>query len=156
MATATYTALATITLSGNSSSVTFSNIPTSYRDLRVIINGKGSIDENVTYTINGSTANFSWLRISGNGSTTVTDKNTNNTIGRFGTGDTLVIVDFMDYSATNKEKLFLIRNNYVGGDVRGLAAKWGSNSAISSISFGIRLSGNYLTGTTFSLYGIAG
>lgn len=154
MATPTYTALGTVTLSSSAASVTFSSIPQNYRDLVLVINGKGSIDENPTYTINGSTTGFSWVRMSGNGSTTVSDSNTNNTIGRMGTAETLIIAQFLDYSATDKHKTFLIRNNYPAGDIRGIAARWASTSGITSIAMGIRLSGSYLTGTTFSLYGI--
>lgn len=151
--TAAWVPLATTTLSSSATSVTFSSIPQGYRDLIVVINGKGSIDENPTYTINGSTANFNWVRMSGNGSTTVSDSNTNNTIGRMGTGETSIIAQFFDYSATDKHKTFLIRNDYTAGDLRGIAARWASTAAINSLSFGIRLSGSYLTGTTFSLYG---
>ena len=155
MPTPTYIPLATTTLTGSATSVTFSNIPQSYRDLVLVINGKGSIDENATYTLNGSTTGFNWVRMAGDGSTTVSDSNTNNTIGRVGTGDTTIIAQFIDYSATDKHKHFIINNNYPGAEVRAIAARWASTSAITSIAMGIRLSGSYLTGTTMSLYGIA-
>lgn len=149
--TATYIALANVTLTGSDSSVEFSSIPTTYRDLVIVFVATGSIDENLTFTINGSTSDFTNVQMT---SAPASSSGSTNTIGRVGTVQTMGKIEFFDYAQTNKHKSFLVRTNVTGSDARQLAARWGQTTAINSIALGIRLGGSFLTGSTFALYGI--
>jgi hypothetical protein len=62
MPTPTYTPLATVTLASTASSVTFSSIPATYRDLVVVHNNFGTVnnDANSNFRFNGdSGSNYS-------------------------------------------------------------------------------------------------
>ena len=152
----TYEAIATQTLGSAAASVTFSSISSTYTDLVLIFNGTGSTGGNFTFQFNGDTGtNYSATILYGDGSSVgsvrVTDQSSMN-IGSVGTGFTTDIINIMNYanSTTNKTALGRFsRPDEVGAKV-GL---WRNNSAITSIVVGVS-GGNFLTGSTFSLYGI--
>jgi hypothetical protein len=85
---------------------------------------------------------------SGQGTTTVGTLHYNNTTSRFA-----VVASFMDYSATDKHKTVLSRGNQADGFVMSYASRWANTSAVSTLTIGTNGT-NYLTGTTFSLYGV--
>jgi hypothetical protein len=66
----TYSKLAEVTVgAGGSSTITFSNIPQNYTDLKVVVSGRTSgTDSPVKIEFNGVTTGYSWRRIYGNGS----------------------------------------------------------------------------------------
>jgi len=71
MPTPTYTPLATVTLGSATSSVTFSSIPATYRDLILIFDGTRTGNNNVQYRFNSDTGtNYSTVIAAGNGSGT--------------------------------------------------------------------------------------
>jgi hypothetical protein len=151
MPTPTYVALATVTLTGSDSEVVFASIPQDYRDLRLVFVAAGSGDENLTPKINGSSSNFSWVQMTsapGSGS------GTNNSIGRVSTSQTLGVLEFLDYSATDKNKTFFVRTNVTGSEVRQLAACWAQTTAITTVSVSIRTGHSFNSGGYFALYGI--
>lgn len=157
MPTATYTPLATITLSSSASSVTFSNIPsTPYRDLILIISGTANTGTNIGWKPNGDTANHSAVYAAGTGS----GSGVSGTLsaGQFGflyttQGD--VELQVFDYAQTDKHKTILARANNAANQTQMLAGRWAVTNAINSI--GIVAFGNTFTsGSTFSLYGIVG
>lgn len=157
MATPTYTSLATITLGSSAASVTFSNIPTTYRDLILITNSKVTDSEiEMNLIFNGSSTNLPWVRILGysSGLTTSSASNPYPTTGI--TGDGVQILQIFDYSATNKHKPFLIRKSF--GTISWsdtIAGRYPSTSAITSITLD-PFSYNLASGFTASLYGVAG
>lgn len=151
MPTATYIALANLTLTGTDAEVTFANIPNTYRDLVIIFQGTGAGDENLTPKINTSSSDFSWVQMT---SAPGSSSGANNSIGRVSTDLTMGILQFFDYSATDKHKTFLVRTNVTGSEARQLAARWAQTTAIDSISLAIRTGHNWNSGSTFALYGI--
>jgi hypothetical protein len=162
MPTPTYTPLATVTLGSSASSVTFSSIPATYRDLVLVYNFLGSTSAFTNFIVNSdSTANKSRVRmIGGPGTSPFTDSSS--TDGDFYTGvlnttqRTSGIVELMDYSATDKHKTFLLRwGEFQSGNqvVNAYAYRWPSTSAITSINCRTS-SGNFAIGATFNLYGI--
>jgi hypothetical protein len=152
-----YVALANITLGSSASSVTFSSIPASFRDLVLVFNGTGSgTTGNLRMTFNGSTlSNFSDVRM----------YNFNNSSGSDTTGgDSLVslgslnnrqasVVNIMDYSATDKHKTYLFRGGAPAVGSGASANRWASTAAITSIVL-INTAGTLDAGSTFALYGI--
>ncbi len=156
-----YIALANITLSSSASSVTFSNIPNTYRDL-VLILSLPSITANGYPWLrfnSDSGANYNRVTMQGDGSSTGSFAQTGNTElylpYDFVRNNINGIVQIMDYSATDKHKTVLTRMNDAGLRTSATASRWASTSAITTILVDA-LSADYPSGSTFALYGIAG
>jgi hypothetical protein len=168
MPTPTYIALANITLGSSASSVTFSSIPATYRDLVLVI-AAASNDSNQTAIMrfNGDTAgNYNMVHMIGTGGGSGSSQ-TENSVGFLNIskgigvptslGDVTIISQIMDYSATDKHKTALTRANSVNSPFPGTSAqagRWGNTVAITSVAIALSSGGNYITGSTFSLYGI--
>jgi hypothetical protein len=161
MPTNTYTPLATVTLGGSDASITFTSIPSTYRDLILVINGNttGNADYGMRFNGDGG-ANYSFVYMGGNGSTTATGSNSANQIvldayfWRSSERSTL-IAQIMDYSATDKHKNVLSRNNVAGGGVDAFASRWANTNAINAVEVFTATGGqSFATGTTLSLYGV--
>lgn len=150
MALQSMTAIANITLQQASTSVTFSGIPSNYRDLIIVFVGVGTGDENLTPIINGSSVDFVWVQMT---SAPGTSTGTNNSIGRVATSQTMGMLQFFDYSQTNKHKTFLVETNVTGSERRQLLARWSQSAAINTLGLSIRTGLSFTAGSTFSLYG---
>jgi hypothetical protein len=61
----------------------------------------------------------------------------------------------MDYTASDKHKTVLARNNVPGTGVEAQAARWANNNAITSITVITSSGAGFATGTVISIYGIA-
>jgi hypothetical protein len=154
--TDTYTPLATVTLGGTASSVTFSSIPATYRDLVLVVAGTASTLVNVGIRFNGDTgSNYSVVTMVGNGSAASSSSFTDSfgLAGQLSTVQGNFITQIMDYSATDKHKTHLGRSNLSASSVQGYASRWADTAAITS--FAVSNAGTFSTGTTFNLYGIA-
>lgn len=155
MATLTYEAIATITLSGSASSVTFSSINQSYGDLILVHSGTPTSSglKTVNLRFNNDTGtNYSRVTVDsiGNGSYTSTDSGLR--IGLID-GRAVNIWQIIDYSAEDKYKTLLARAN-ISSAVRASAGRWSNTSAITSIEV-FPENVDFAAGSTFSLYGIA-
>ena len=159
MATPTDTALATITLSSSASSVTFSNISQSFRDLVLVWNGKSTnLDYSIRGRLNGdSGSNYADVYMIGNsgGATSGTYAQPYFFAGApAGYTRTTCIINFMDYSATDKQKSIITRGNMDATYTSAIASRWANTAAITSIQ--LYAAGDaWASGTTMSLYGIA-
>ena len=161
MATPTYDLLDSVTLSSSASSVTFSSIDQSYRDLVLIVEalGNASSAANVLVTFNSdSGSNYPYVGMSGNGSTAISFTGTSTSISGFGSdGTTRVLSSFQinDYSVTDKHKSVLVRANRPDSVVQARAARWANTSAITTVTITDNLANGYAAGSTFYLYGVA-
>lgn len=156
-------ALGTLTLSSGQSSVTFSSIPATYRDLQIVVSfamsGTGSASR---LRFNGDTgANYSGVWMGGQGSSTASGSESNATGSRVigysvgpTTGQQTFTLSVMDYSATDKHKSALSRYSDAGGDVQATATRWASNAAVTSVTIYDVLGQSFVTGSVFSIYGI--
>jgi hypothetical protein len=159
MPTATYIALANTTLSSTATSITFSSIPATYRDLVLVIAGTTDAARTIGYRLNSDTgSNYSYVYMQGNGSATESGNGTL-TLGlltRMGTGQSTTIAHFMDYSATDKHKTVLSRGGTSAELLRAHASRWASTNAVTSIYIAtLDINANaFQIGTTFALYGI--
>jgi hypothetical protein len=163
MPTPTYTPLANITLGSAASSITFSSIPATYRDLVLVANGASNISNDFAYIrFNSDTgSNYSWVQM-GAQSTGLFSSSTTTTSWRptnldFSGSRIISTVHIMDYSATDKHKTGLIRDNGQQGSdhvVRAYGARWANTAAITSVQY-FTTAGNLNAGFTVSLYGIA-
>jgi hypothetical protein len=155
MPTPTYTPLATVTLGSTTSSVTFSSIPATYRDLILITNGKATGGDDYVIYFNGdtTTGNYSRVLMNGNGSTTASFSGSGSNPAAIYDTDGVFVHQIMDYSATDKHKTYLARSNTAGVVVIAGAARWANTAAITSV-LAKPASASFASGTTLSLYGV--
>jgi hypothetical protein len=108
--------------------------------------------------LNGdSGTNYSDAVMNGNGSTTAANSRTAQTgafAGSVGATDTNTVIQIMDSSATDKHKTLLTRENEPASLVAARAARYASNTAVTSVLVGNDAGTNFATGCTFSLYGV--
>lgn len=164
----TYTPIATTTLSSAASSITFSSIPSTYTDLRLVLVATASA-ANLWLTFNSDTAtNYSATWIMGSSfpsqaassgratSDTKINMTNGNSYGISSTIPSLYTVDIFSYAgSTNKTCLTTSADDRNGtGDVGNFVGLWRSTSAITSVTFTNGSSGTFNTGTTATLYGI--
>lgn len=161
--TATYALIDSYTFPSAQSSLTFSSIPGTYTDLRVVFNGgvaSGNLNLYMQYNSDTGT-NYSTRNMTGNGTSAISlsplSNVTNIICNYYGylTADmnTNIIIDIMDYSNTTTNKTNLTRSNNVGNGLAAVVGMWRNTNAITSIRF-FPDSGNFSTGSTFRLYGI--
>lgn len=161
MPTPTYDLIASNVLSSTASSVTFSSISGSYRDLVLVIDSAASSGVYINLRFNSDTgANYYWLGFGNSGTTPATTRDggaTSLRIGQYtypGSGlKTLQIVHIMDYSATDKHKATLSRGNRADLGVDALSGRWENTSAITSVTI-FPGAGTLSSGGSFYLYGI--
>jgi hypothetical protein len=163
MPTPTYKPLATITLASSASTITFSSIPATYRDLILVTSATISAAATSSggfIRFNGDTGSnytrvmmFAESSISSNQATQTNldmwaESQNSPAIVRF---------DILDYSATDKHKTALSRADRGGVRTVASANRWANTAAITSITITSPDSGSksYIAGSTFNLYGIA-
>jgi hypothetical protein len=165
MPTLTYTPLANITLSSTAASVTFSSISQAYRDLVLVMRGTASTGQlTCIITLNGDTSgSYAYVVAGGNGTSANNVQASGNTgmwlgqLNAFINGSTSswnAVSNFMDYSATDKQKFVLTRENEVGLGSDMYAHRWINTSAITTINVATN-SQAWGVGSSFALYGIA-
>lgn len=157
--TATYDLIASNVLSSSASSVTFSSIPGTYRDLIVVTTGLStSTEASLRMRLNSDTGtNYNYIWVIGITSEAVSNASSFASIGIVpdsgGTqGRGSNIIQIMDYSATNKHKTAISRAGY-STEVYMTANRWASTSAITTIEL-YPSANQFASGSTFYLYGI--
>lgn len=166
-----YDALATVTLSATTASVSFAGIPSGYKHLQLRILGRGDraaggVSVNMQFNGDTNTANYYSHYIEGNGSTAYAGAAANviyiydlaaasSTTNVFGAQ----IIDILDYTNTNKNKtvrgLSGWDNNSASpnGQIALQSGLWSSTAAITSINL-TPFSGNFIANSSFALYGV--
>ena len=160
MPTSTYEKIDKVTTSASQPSVTFSVIPSTYTDLRLVVNGGASVYGGFRLRLNGDTAsNYSGTYILGTGSGSGSSgRDTSLTYGSAGyplttTLDSMHTVDFLNYSNATTYKTWLVRSSDAASITLAQVQLWRSTAAINSILL-YPASGNFVNGTTLTLYGI--
>jgi hypothetical protein len=157
------TALANLTLGSNATSVTFSSIVGSYRDLLLVCTYTNGVsdNDNIAVKINSDTgSNYSTVTMSGNGSGTNSSTYNSSSYGwlavqgGFQTSRGQIRVNFFDYAQTDKHKSYLARNDTFDKGVESVAGRWASTSAIDTLNIYSVNGWTFATGSTFALYGI--
>jgi hypothetical protein len=160
----TYNAISTTTLSSANSSISFTSIPATYTDLRLVLVARAvstSISVDVTFNSDSGT-NYSKTLLYGDGNNVSTTRYTNLTqIGtNFGsafdaTNPGLLTMDLFSYAgSTNKTVLFTVDNDLNGsGETQRTVAMWRNTAAINTIAL-ISSANQFKIGTTATLYGI--
>jgi hypothetical protein len=163
--TPTYTPLATQTLTSAASTVTFSSIPATYRDLILIYSAAitdGGTNRFLQMTFNSDTTltNYTNVAMAGTGSVANSASFTNFGIAPHyfsdlppNVGESSMVLQVLDYSATDKHKTVLSRSSRGNFGVTATASRWADTAAISQMVLGLNAS-TWKIGSTFSLYGV--
>lgn len=161
----TYEPIATTTLGADAATITFSSIPATYTDLRLVLVGTAELGSSTSerFRFNSDTgSNYSILNLSGNGSSASSAHQANQTFirGSFNaawdtTIPTFITMDIFGYAGSTKKTCLLSVSLDKNGS--GVSEKvigfYNSTSAISSITI-LTNTGDYNSGTTATLYGI--
>ena len=152
---ATYEPIASTTITGTPSEVTFSSIAATWTDLIVVCAATASTAVNLNIQFNGDTGtNYSTTVLAGSGTAASSTRESSQVSflpGVVSTVPSLQIVYALSYSNTNVNKTVLAIGEYDSRVYRRVHL-WRSTSAISSIRLFIS-SGTFSAGTV-SLYGI--
>lgn len=166
----TYETIATTTLGSSANSFTFSGIPSTYTDLRIVISGINAGTQSKRIGFNGDTTvsstNYGFVRLNSNGSapgSQMTRSGDNYGIrfasDQFGDSTSVPahsIIDIFSYTSTTwyKEVLFQTFMQYAGGGyVQRTAGYWNSTAAITSVTF-LHATDTWSAGTTATVYGL--
>lgn len=166
-----YFSIATTTLTGNQTTITFSSIPQTYThlQLRCIARDNGASNDNASFkiTINGDTSStYTRHVLYGDGSSAGSAFNQTTGFGYAGViaqnGTTSgvfgsTVLDILDYRNTNKFKTIrgISGSDFNGGGGVNLTSNlWQSTSAITSISLTSSSSTDFRQYSSFALYGV--
>lgn len=149
-----------IVLTSTQTSVAFANIPQTFGDLRLVATTVSSANaESYAYTyFNSDTgSNYSRVELYGSGSTPGSAATANlipMTMTASGSGIYgSLIMNIMDYAATNKNKPVIYRNDASNSNALIGGGRWASNTAITSLTI-TAYSNAFGAGSVFSLYGV--
>ena len=158
-----YRAIASTTLSSAQADVTFSSIPSGFRDLVLIWNGRMvSSGDAVRIFVNSDVnSNYSsvWMTGTGSGNGASSSESTAGfrvggaSVGLTTTGSDTIIFQLMDYSVTDKHKSSLTRYSGANTEVVALAGRWANTAAVTTLRIA-GVVGNFAAGSTFALYGV--
>jgi hypothetical protein len=153
----------TYTLSSTASSVTFSNIPQNYTDLKVVASTRYSTAISMggmSIYLNTVTTNQSGKYLLGLGTTPssggsilLDSTGASDTVSTFASWE----IYFPNYTSSNFKSFSIegaAESNVVNAEVYLSAGLWSQTAAINSIGFA-RTSASFAIGSTFTLYGIS-
>ena len=167
-----YVPIQTYTLTATATSVTFSNIPQNYADLKIIVSGRngdtGTSSALITFNGDGTAANYysRYLRNNGGTLANTTYANTvgyinmtlvngsDTTTNVFGNSEAYV----SNYTSSNYKTISIDASAETNGSAVMQAfgsGLWSSTSAVTSVTLTPSVS-PFAIGSTFTLYGIGG
>lgn len=161
---ATYEPIATTTLGSAASSITFSSIPSTYTDLRIVVTGTPTSGSFMWMRYNSDSAtNYSVTLLNGNGTAAQSARLSTQaqlTCKAYSsdgtTYPTFYAIDIFSYAgSTYKTHLCATSADYNGsGDVQRIVGLWRSTSAINTVTLLRSASDTFATGTTATIWGI--
>lgn len=163
MANPTHTLIASQTASGSTSTITFSSIPSTYTDVKLIANirdANTTVGDNLIIRFNSdSTTNYSYVSISSSGATasSATTTNATNLISKIKTAiDIANTFSYFEmyisnYNSTSTKPIFIV-DAWDNLDI--WASQWRGTSGITSITLTNSSASNFVANSTFYLYGI--
>lgn len=169
MSIETMTKLATYTVSaaGGDSSVTFSNIPQTYTDLKLLLSVRTTYNTwlDIYMSFNGNASSgYSYRRLQGDGGSVTSNNSTaagaivGNTLGTDSTSSTFSShsIDISNYTSSNYKSVSfdsVTENNATTAFSSLVAGLSTTTAGITSITFTLGAN-NYAQHSTFTLYGI--
>jgi hypothetical protein len=156
---ATYVPIATANGTGSSGTIDFTSVPSTYTDLILIWNYQNSTNPGSIYlTFNNDTGtNYSGTYMDTNGPRSYRVTNQTGIECGYGTPSGSEFwqekIQIMNYSNTTTYKTALGTENQGVGTVSKWVSLWRNTAAINRVT--ITAATNFVTGSTFTLYGIA-
>lgn len=161
----TYEPIATTTLSSAAATITFSSIPSTYTDLKLVLVGNATSTSGSRFRLNNdSGGNYSYTMLAGDGASAASIRGTGNTNGLLGPAYVspsssipyLCTLDIFSYSGSTYKTIIGTASNDLNGSgsVERTVQLYQSTSAINQVNLYVNLSGNFAAGTTATLYGI--
>ena len=166
----TYTLIASNTLSSSAASVTFSAIPNTYTDLVLRFsarNDRAVTDGTFKITLNGLTSSiYSWTYLQGNGSAASSARASATTslqdyalVGSSATSNTFSSIEIYipSYTVSQNKPISAIsvnETNATAVKMTALAQLAATTAAISSIEIANNSTWQFVSGSSFYLYGI--
>jgi hypothetical protein len=170
-----YESIATVNITTNTATIDFTSIPADYTHLQVRFIGRSSNasagTDNLQIRLNSDTgSNYAEHYVAGDGSSasasaqsSITNLVLRECLSRNGNSASIFstgVIDFLDYTSTNKNKtmrtLFGHDRNGAGWLALGSGLYFATPAAITSISFTVQSSNNFVQYSQFALYGIKG
>ena len=166
---ATYENIATTTLTSNQANIEFTSITGTFTDLvlvSMVRTTRNTGDSSAVYLqLNGNTgSNYSQTFLFGNGSTAGSSRESNQTriytadISANGTGSytgfATLIIQINNYSNTTTNKTTLARVSSPNSLVEAVVGLFRSTSAVTSLKLFNDSTWEFVSGSTFTLYGI--
>ena len=166
----TYTLIASNTLSSSAASVTFSSIPNTYTDLLVKISAKSdraNANDDIKMLINGSTSSvYGERNVNGNGATAASNGNANLAYLALRSGSTggltsnvfssteVYIPNYTSAIIHPVGSIQVQEDNSTTARIFATASSYNTAEAITSLTFNIWTGPNFVSGSSFFLYGI--
>ena len=155
----TYTPIATTTLGSATNTVTFSSIASTYTDLVLIVVGAASSSTTgVNLQFNADTgSNYSRTVLYGTGSAVGANSGSNAVqigTGTFSTSQSVARINIMNYANSTTYKTVLARTDAASTELLATVGLWRSTSAINQVKVFSDSGINFISGSTFTLYGI--
>lgn len=147
------TELATVTLSVNSTSITFSNIPNTFRDL--IIQGQAAAGQNPTIILNGDGAdvNYSSKTMYAEASTVSNTFNNDGRVLSLDSNNVPFEIQIFSYAKTDRHTQ-VVSQSGAQSIIRAFGVRWKNTAAVNSVRLRAQDGYPYLAGSTFSIYGV--
>ena len=165
----TYTLINSNVLTSSAASVTFSAIPSTYTDLVLrasVRSDRANTQDDMRFTFNSATTNFSYTYIRGTGAATSSSSATDPynwagnipaataTSNTFGNGE-LYIPSYTTSQNKQSSAIMAMENNVTSPVyLTGVANLWSNSAAISTIYLYLGF-GSFVSGSSFYLYGIS-
>lgn len=167
----TYTLISSNVLASSAASVTFSAIPSTYTDLVLRISARSdnaTTLDSIIYTVNGlSTSIYSYVYLRGSGtaaSSALASASGSGLLAYGADGATATASTFSNselyvpnYTASQNKQLSWFgvqENNLAAANIAVSGNLTQTTSAISSITLSLNVGPNFVTGSSFYLYGI--
>lgn len=157
----TYDLISRTTLSSATTIIDFTSITGTYADLIFVGNFSNTTNTDLYVRFNSSTSGYSTTQLYGNGTSagSLRYSNTNALVldpGAFGVGTSQanIIINIPNYANTSMSKTILARTNAASSTTGAIVGLWQNLSAITSVR--LYADQNFASGSTFSLFGIAG
>lgn len=168
---ATYTLISSNVLTSSAASVTFSSIPATYTDLVVRVSGRGtnaSITGSLLFRFNGDSSTiYSRTRLWSDGTSATSDNSSGSNEGNglsvngntstsntFGSAEIYI----PSYTASQNKPVSVFsatENNATSANIGAIANLYRSTTAISSILLYTSSGTDWVSGSSFYLYGIS-
>ena len=163
----TYTLISSQVLASSASTVTFSSIPATYTDLVIrasIRTDRAAVEDWLFIKFNGVTTNRSYTRLTGSGSAVASGRSTTGIVlgetnAATSTSNTFSNQEIYipSYTASQNKPMSGIgmqEDNAAAAYMMASAGLWSSTAAITEINLYPETGPNFVTGSSFYLYGI--